>query len=208
VTLIAFGPAATLLAMTAVSGRGTITMWGYPLWLYLGLWIVLFAPRPLDAMRLKRVVGAWAAVFAAFAAAFVIDYTVLPLLDHRYRAAFFPGGALAAELTQRFHAATGQPLRYVIGDIWDGGNVAHYSPDQPQVLVDGLPRRAPWIDLDKLRAAGALVVWTFGDAGHMPTQFAAVAPSAVVGEPFTLPARRRTNPDVHVGWAIVMPQAH
>src|SRR5581483_5702924 len=45
-TLLAFGPAAAMLALIAVSGRGAITMWGYPLWLFCGLWIVLFVPRP------------------------------------------------------------------------------------------------------------------------------------------------------------------
>jgi hypothetical protein len=207
VTVLAFGPAATLLAMIAISGRGAVTMWGYPLWLYLGLWIVLFAPPARDALRLTRVIGAWAAVFVAMAVAFIVNYTVLPLVDHRYRAAFFPGDTLAAELTQRFRAVTGEPLRYVIGTMWDGGNVAHYSPDQPEVLIDGLPRRAPWIDLNTLRADGALVVWIGGDTAHVPPQFAAIAGNAEVGTPFDLPMRRGEPGAIHVGWAILKPQA-
>ena len=55
VTLLAFGPMATVLALSAVSGRGTVAMWGYPLWLFLGLWIVLTARRALDGARLGRV---------------------------------------------------------------------------------------------------------------------------------------------------------
>jgi hypothetical protein len=207
VTVLAFGPAAAMLATVALSGRGVVTMWGYPLWIFVGLWIVLFFPRAYDAVRIGRVVAAWAAVFVAFAAGFAINYTVLPLLDHRYRAAFFPGDRLGAELTQRYRAATGEPLRYVIGTMWDGGNVAHYSPDHPQVLIDGLPRRAPWIDLNALRATGALVVWTGSDPDKLPAQFAAIAPTADVGAPFTLPARRGEPGEVHVGWAIVKPQA-
>jgi len=207
VTLLAFGPAAAMLALIAASGRGAITMWGYPLWLFLGLWIVLFVPRTLDAPRRRRIVGAWGAVFLALMLAFIADYTVLPLLDHRYRAAFFPGDKLAAELTQRFHAATGgKKLRYVIGSMWLGGNLAHYSPDQPQVLIDGLPRRAPWIDLNELRAKGAIVVWDVGDLQHLPAPFAAIAPSAQVGMPITVSARRFGSTLEHVGWAILPPQ--
>jgi hypothetical protein len=146
-------------------------------------------------------------VFAALAIVFLANYTVLPLLDHRYRAAFFPGDQLGAQLTQRFHDATGgSKLRYVIGSMWDGGNVAHYSPDQPEVLIDGLPRRAPWIDLADLRAKGALLVWTVGDMEHLPANFAAIAPSTKVGTPFTLPMHRFGNGEAHVGWAILMPQ--
>jgi 4-amino-4-deoxy-L-arabinose transferase-like glycosyltransferase len=205
VTVIALGPAMVMIALTALSGRGTVSMWGYPLWLFLGLWIVMVVRPVIDADRIKRVVAAWAAVFAAFAVAFIVNYSVLPSIDHRYRAVFYPGGQLAAELTQRFHAATGQKLRYVIGSMWDGGNLAHYSPDRPQVLIDGLPRRAPWIDLNDLRAQGAVVVWTRGDVAHLPPQFSAIAASADVGTPFTLPPRRGDS-ILHVGWAILMPK--
>jgi 4-amino-4-deoxy-L-arabinose transferase-like glycosyltransferase len=205
VTLLAFGPGLAMIALIAVSGRGTFAMWGYPLWLYLGLWIVLRLRTLLDRARLARVVAAWAAVFAVFAIVFMVNYSVLPLFDHRYRAVFYPGDKLAAALTQRFHDATSTPLRYVVGSMWDGGNLAHYSPDQPEVLIDGLPRRAPWIDLADLRNKGAIVVWTGGDTAHLPAEFAAVAGTADVGAPFDLPMRRGTGA-LHVGWAILKPQ--
>jgi hypothetical protein len=204
-TLLAFGPAATMIALAAVSGRGAVAMWGYPLWLFLGLWLVMAAGRSLDTARLARIVGAWAAVFTIFAAAFVANYLVLPNVDHRYRAVLFPGDSLGETLTARFHEATGEPLRYVIGSMWDGGNLAHYSPDQPQVLVDGLPRRAPWIDLDDLRDDGAILVWTQSDPGKLPPAFAAIAPGAEIGAPFDLPMRRDDG-TVHVGWAILKPR--
>jgi hypothetical protein len=195
-----------MIALTAASGRGTIAMWGYPLWLFLGLWAVMFAASPLTIERMQRVVAVWGVVFAVLAMAFVSDYSLLPHIDHRYRAAFFPGDRLATELSQRFHQATGKPLRYVIGSMWDGGNVAHYSPDHPRVLIDGLPRRAPWIDLADLRASGALVVWTVGDSGQLPAAFAAIAGAAEVGTPFTLPPRGGSNGLLQVGWAVLKPQ--
>jgi 4-amino-4-deoxy-L-arabinose transferase-like glycosyltransferase len=207
VTLIAFGPAAAMLAMTAASGRGAITMWGYPLWLFLGLWIVLFAPRVLEAWRLRRIFAAWSAVFVALMLAFGADYTVLPPLDHRYRAELFPGDKLAAILTKRFHDATGgKTLRYAIGSMWLAGNLAHYSPDQPQVVIDGLLRRSPWIDPAKLHKDGAVVVWNTGDLQRVPAPYAALAPGAKVGAPFVLPSRRWGTVDQHIGWAILMPQ--
>jgi 4-amino-4-deoxy-L-arabinose transferase-like glycosyltransferase len=208
VTLLAFGPALAVFALSLVTGRGTVTMWGYPLWLFLGLWIVLFAPAALDRVRLVRIGALWAAVFTVLAIAFVADYTVLPRIDHRYRSAFYPGGALAAAVTQRFEAATGRKPAYVIASMWNGGNVAHYSglSPQPPVLIDGLPRRAPWIDLADLRARGAVLVWTDGDLDALPASFAAVAPGAEVGAPFALPFRSGEMA-LHVGWAVLRPQA-
>jgi hypothetical protein len=180
-------------------------MWGYPLWLYIGLWIVMVARAAIDTDRIARITGAWATVFVIFVVVFVANYAVLPFIDHRYRAVLFPGDALGTSLTQRFHDATGAPLRYVIGTMWDGGNLAHYSLDQPQVLIDGAPARAPWIDLADLRKRGAVVVWTQGDPAQLPAQFTGIAPNAIIGAPFDLPMRRGDG-TVHVGWAIVRPQ--
>jgi 4-amino-4-deoxy-L-arabinose transferase-like glycosyltransferase len=208
VTLLAFGPALTLLVFSLLTGRATNAMWGFPLWLFLGLWIVLFAPAALDHVRLARIGALWAAVFAIFVVAFGVDYLVLPRFDHRYRAAFFPGDRLSAAITQRFTEATGKPPAYIIASMWDGGNVAHYSArrPQPQVLIDGLHINAPWIDLADLRARGAAVVWTEGDPSVMPGNLAAASPGASIGAPFDLPYHRGDGA-VHVGWAILPPQA-
>lgn len=88
--------------------------------------------------------------------------------------------------------------------MWYGGNLAHYSPDQPQVLIDGLPQRAPWISLDDLRKKGAVVVWE-EDANHMPASFSPVADGAEPGGVFDIPMRRSEG-HIHVGWAILKPQ--
>ena len=207
ITLLAFGPALAVFALSLITGRGTVTMWGYPLWLFLGLWIVLFARAALDHARLVWIGVLWATVFAILAIAFIADYTVLPRIDHRYRSAFYPGGTLAAAVTQRFEAATGRKPAYIIASMWNGGNVAHYSGlhPQPRVLIDGLPRRAPWIDRADLRARGAVVVWTDGDLSSLPESFAAVAAGAEVGAPFALPFRSGEQV-LHVGWAVMRPQ--
>jgi hypothetical protein len=202
VALLAFGPAAATLALSAVSGRGTVAMWGYPLWLFLGLWIVLEAKTALDPPRLARVLAAWAIVFSVFALAFVVNYSILPAFDHRYRAVFYPGDRLAEELARGFRAATGRPLRYVIGSMWDGGNVAHYAPEQPRVLIDGKPDRAPWIDLADLRNKGAVVVWTVGDLNAVPPGLRSIAADAAVQPPFLL-RYLRGDSNLNVGWAIL-----
>jgi hypothetical protein len=205
VALLAFGPVVTVLALSAVSGRGTVAMWGYPLWLFLGVYGVLMARRALDHRRLKRVLLTWAIVFSGLALAFIGNYAIMPRFDHRYRAVFFPGGELAHELSQRYRAVTGQPILYVIGGMWDGGNVAHYAASHPRVLIDGKPERAPWIDLADLKARGALLVWTDGDPRLMPVQFRTLAADAAIQPPFDLHDRRGDSV-VHVGWAILLPK--
>jgi hypothetical protein len=205
VTLLAFGPCAAVLALSAVSGRGTIAMWGYPIWMFAGLWIVLIARRTFSALRAGRIVLVWLAVFSSFAIAFFVSYAVLPRYDHRYRAVDFPGGDLGQELSRRYRAVTGRPISYVIGSMWEGGNVAHYAPEHPRVLIDGKPARAPWIDLADLRNKGALVVWTVGDLSAVPVEMRAIAADAAVQPAFLLPFRRGDS-NLNVGWAILQPR--
>ena len=193
-----------MIAMGVLSGRGAVAMWGYPLWLFLGLWLVLTAHRAIEN-KLPRILATWAIVFGVLALAFVANYAVLPRFDHRYRAVFFPGGSLGRDISAGFEAATGRPLAYVIGTMWDGGNVAHYAPSQPRVLVDGRPERAPWIDLADMKAKGAVVVWTDGDRTKVPDAFRAVAKDAQVQPPLHLHYRHSDQP-LEVGWAIVRPE--
>jgi hypothetical protein len=204
VTLLAFGPAVVLLVAALASGRGLIAMWGYPLWLYLGLWIVMMAPVAYEQFRLVRVVGVWGLVTTVYALAFIAEYAVLPHFDHRYRASVFPGDRLGAHIADGFRAATGRPLAYVISTMWLGGNISHYTSEHPRTLIDGKPERAPWIDLSDLRARGAAVVWIRGDQTTLPADYAAIADGAEVQSPFTLPMRWG-NGEVTIGWAILKP---
>ncbi len=205
VACLAFGPMATVLAMSAISGRGTVAMWGYPLWLFLGLWLVLATRYVFDEARLMRMLCIWAVVFVGLALAFIANYGVLPNYDHRYRAVFFPGRELGQELSRRYRAVTGRPIDYVIGTMWDGGNIAHYAPNHPRVLIDGKPDRAPWIDLADLRTKGALVVWTVGDLTVVPPEFRSIAAEAAVQPPFLLHYLRGDS-SLNVGWAILQPR--
>jgi hypothetical protein len=205
VTLLAFGPLATVLALSAISGRGTIAMWGYPLFLFGSVWLVLVARRFLDDGRIIRIGVIWSVVFTALALAFIGNYGVLPQYDHRYRAVLYPGSDLARELSDRYRVLTGKDIVYVIGTMWDGGNVSHYMPSQPRVLIDGKPARAPWIDLNDLRARGAVVVWTDGDLKTLPVEYRNIAADAQVQPPFTLPFLRGDQV-LNVGWAILLPQ--
>jgi Dolichyl-phosphate-mannose-protein mannosyltransferase len=205
-TVIVFGPAVLLIAGGIVSGDRLITMWGYPFWLFLGLWLVLRARVALERPRLVRIVAIWGIVTAAYVLAFVADYAVLPFIGTRYyRASLFPGDRLAAEITDRFRSATGAPLRYVIADIWLGGNIHQYGATHPLTVIDGKPARVPWIDPADVRARGAAVVWTGDDRTNLPDAYATIAQRAQVQAPFDLPMRWGRG-SIKVGWAIIPPE--
>ena len=73
------------------------------------------------------------------------------------------------------------------------------------MLIDGKPERAPWIDLNDLRARGAVVVWTAGDLKALPIEYRNIAADAQVQRSFLL-RDRRGDSAVNVGWAILLPR--
>ena len=193
--------------LSIASGRDVVAMWGYPLWLFAGLWIVLHATRA-DAVALGASPSLWAVAFVVYAAAFVVHFDVRPRVQQRYTTELFPGDRLADEMSRRFRALTGRPLAYVIANMWNGGNIEHYAPSHPRVLIDGSPARAPWIDLGDLHARGAIVVWPENPGATvsaLPRPFRAIADDAEVQAPITLPMRMALAP-VTVGWAVLRPR--
>jgi 4-amino-4-deoxy-L-arabinose transferase-like glycosyltransferase len=204
VALLAWGPVATLVLLSIVTGRQTVVLWGYPLWLFLGLWIVMQA-RLLERVTLWRIAFLWGAVFVCFVVAFVVAYDVRPRFEQRYVAVLFPGDRLGHEMSRRYRAMTGRPLDYVIGTMWAGGNVSHYAPEHPRALIDGRPDRAPWIDLGDLRAKGAIVVWIDDDPNVLPRAYRVIADDAELQPGFTLPMLMGPR-TISVGWAVLRPR--
>jgi hypothetical protein len=204
VTLFTFGPVTAVIVLSIVAGRDVVAMWGYPLWLFAGLWIVMHVPRP-DPTTLWRIAFNWAVVFSVYVIAFVVHYAVRPRIQERYTAELYPGDRIAEEMSRRFREMTGQPLTYVIGSMWHGGNIGRYGPTHARTLIDGKPARAPWIDLDDLRRHGAVVVWTLKESpNYMPRFFQPIADDAEVQRPITLPGRIGKD-KVTFGWALLRP---
>ena len=51
-----------------------------------------------------------------------------------------------------------------------------------------------------------MVIWSDGDRGKVPDNYAALTPDAEVQPPLTLPMRWGSNGEMTFGWAIVRPK--
>ena len=111
VTLLAFGPVAIVLALSIVTGRGLVTLWGYPLWLFFGLWIVMASRTVVEALRVKYTAAAWAGIAATYIVGFIVHYgdpcrsAPTPITPPAFRATRLPGMSPKA-----FATKTGKPL--------------------------------------------------------------------------------------------------
>ena len=140
-------------------------MWGYPLWSFAPLALLMWLKPVADTQALRRFAVAFIAVFVAFPIIYVATEIGEPLVRDRPKATQFPGRALAEIVTRDWHNRYGAPVTYVSGSEFVANNVAVYSLDRPHVVVHGELRLSPWVDVGDLRRRGAVLVWEEGQQG-------------------------------------------
>jgi hypothetical protein len=165
VTCLALGPFLLVTAISALLGRLVIAMWGYPLWSFAPLALLMWLKPDADIQALRRFAVAFIAIFVAFPIIYVATEIGEPLVRHRPKATQFPGRVLAEIVTRDWHNHYGTPVTYVGGSEFMANNVAVYSPDRPHVVVHGELRLSPWVDVGDLRRRGAVLVWEEGLPG-------------------------------------------
>ena len=225
VAALAFGPFAVTTVVAAALGRQPIALWGYPLWSFLPLAVLMLWPPALEPARLRRFAGAALAVLIAFPIGFAVAELGEPLLRDRHKATQFPGRLLAETITRQWREKTGTPLTYVGGarvivaarggprealgaGQFAANNVAVYSADRPHVIVNGELRLSPWIDPADLDRRGAVLLWQPPDnKAEMPENIRRAFPRAELQPPLFLPRRTlfRSSQDL-VHYAFVPPR--
>ncbi|WP_432262752.1 glycosyltransferase family 39 protein [Cupriavidus sp. TMH.W2] len=181
-TVLALGPMAFSIGLSAVTQRPPRVMWAAPLVCFVGLFAATTIRPVLTPERLRSFGRAWLVVLLLPALLFVLEQLCRPMIPGREGRTHFPGQQLASAVTSRWNAETGKRLRYVIGDTWHAGNAAFYSGDRPSALfAHGGYRFSPWVTHEKLKESGAVLVWDARQEGiGIPPGLAAQFPGAVL----------------------------
>jgi hypothetical protein len=206
VTAIALGPFAVTTIVAALLGRLPVALWGYPLWSFAPLAVLMWAGPIGDPRRLRAFAALAIAVLLAIPAAYTMIELFEPFARDRPKATQFPGRQLAEIVTREWRQATGAPLVYVGGGEFSANNVAVYSRDRPHVVVRGDPKLSPWVDVDDLRRRGLVLVWV-GDNEARLQQWRGTFPNMQLRPPLTL--QRQTKAEVrpvNIHYAIVPPR--
>jgi hypothetical protein len=140
-------------------------MWGYPLWLFASVTLLMWLDPVSDIVRLRRFAGAFVSVFVAMPIIYAAIEIAEPFVRDRPKADQYPGRLVAQILTRDWHERYGTTLTYVGGSEFLANNVAVYSPDHPHVIAHGETRLSPWIEPAALRRRGAVLVWQAGQLG-------------------------------------------
>jgi len=164
-TWLALGPFLATTLIFAPLGRLVLAMWGYPLWSFAPVALLMWLKPATDLRPLRRFAIGFIAVFLAVPLLYATAEIGEPFVRDRSKADQFPGRALADTITRAWHERYGTTLTYVGGTEFLANNVAVYSPDHPHVVVHGELKLSPWVDPAELRRRGAVLVWQNGLPG-------------------------------------------
>jgi hypothetical protein len=209
IAFIALGPFLLAELVSTGAGLGMRAMWGGPLWCFIGLFLVMLARPPRAPAQLRVFAAAWVLVCALPLVAYAGVHGIGPMLKENEKRSSFPGDALAHSIAATWRDATGQPLRFVVGDMWLAGTVAFYAPDRPSVFSDADPAANPWIDPVALAVAGAVLVWDANASDDaIPAALQQKFPAAI-GQTAVVLAKlsSRARKPVRIGWALLPPAA-
>jgi hypothetical protein len=207
VTMLALGPFAVTTLVALLLGRLPIAMWGYPLWSFVPLALLMWFGPVSEPLAQRRFAAGALAVFVAFPLIYLAVEIGEPLLRQRSKATSFPGQGLADAITRTWRERFGTPLVHVGGGEFATNNVAVYSPDRPHVIVHGDPALSPWIDRAALARRGAVLVWEDGqaDAARL-ARWAETFPGLEPPRSVTLPRQDLRATPVRINYAIVPPR--
>ena len=207
ITMLALGPFVVTTLVSLALGRLPVAMWGYPLWSFVPLAVLMWLGPVTDATHLRRFTVGFLVIFAVAPVAYAAVEIGEPLVRDRPKATQFPGRLLAETVTRAWREKFETPLPYVGGGEFATNNVAVYSPDRPHVIVHADLAISPWIDRADLTKRGAVLVWEDGQADEARiAEWRAAFPGFEQQPPLTLARQtlRPTHP-VRVHMAIVPP---
>ena len=204
-------PVAIAMALSALLNLRLLGLWALPWFPFIGLAGVLFITRPILAGGLRAMWITWI-LFAGGMLLFAMSRNIVrPYISGYIANVKHPGEALARAAEDFWIANAGvtaggnpAPLTIVIGDMFSAGNIAVYGNFHPDVLVDGIPARSPWIDLARIKSEGALLVWR--GKGGAPTNLAKLG-VVTATKSIALPPRTAAPvPAMDYGLAVISPK--
>lgn len=158
------GPLLLLMVLGLVFGVGLRDMWGMPMWNLSGLLVAAMLPQERLARqypRLLKAVAVWLLTVTVLMTVFVGWGGQIRNKPSRIH---WPQAALAERADSQWQALSSCRFDNVSGDPWLAALVGTAAPSMPSVMIAGNPAYSPWMDAERIRRHGSLMVWAADEA--------------------------------------------
>ena len=202
------GPVAIYLLLSIVTGATIRSMWGGPLFSFLGLLLIVFFKVEFDRAACRKVLRDSLIIGFMMALGLFVRNGFGPAVRGKLSRVHFPGKQVAQLIDQRWTEHYQQPLQIVGGQGFEAGCVGVYLENPIDVFAGLKPEENPWVSEERLREQGGMIVWNIDDLrSAKPDEWQERFPNAELLEPLECKTRALTG-DVfaHVGVLLVHPE--
>ena len=207
--VVVLGPLAVYVVVSAVWGVSIRSMWGGPLFSFLGLFVLTTFLVHEHEHKVRSVIRSSLLVGGVMALALFVRNGFGPAVRGELSKVHFPGADVALEVNRRWQQLHGDPLKIVGGQMFVAGCVGVYSDSHIDVFGGLVAEENPWVSDLRMAQSGGMVVWDKDDYGDAPPQdWLTRYPTAELMEPIIYKTHALTGDvDAEVGVIIVHPAA-
>ena len=170
IAIVVAGPVLVYLIVSAVLGASIRSMWGGPLFSFLGLFLVVTFSVQQTSDNVRRVIRTSLIVGAVMALALFIRNGFGPAVRGELSKVHFPGAEVARTVNQRWRQMHGTDLKNVGGQMFVAGCVGVYSDSHVDVYGGMIPEFNPWTSDQKMMQEGGMIVWDKEEYGDPPPE--------------------------------------
>jgi len=205
--IVVLGPVAVYILLSAVWGASIRSMWGGPLFSFLGLFLVATFLVQDHAENIRRVIRSSLIVGGVMALALFVRNGFGPAVRGELSKVHFPGAEVAHEVNARWRQLHGSDLKIVGGQMFVAGCVGVYSANDIRVFGELTPMNNPWVSDRAMAETGGMIVWDMDDFGNAPPHdWLTRYPTAELMPPIVCKSRALSGDvDAEVGVVIVHP---
>ena len=200
-----FGPIVSYILIGMLTGSPIRSMWGGPLFSFLGVVLFTFFALPQDQKKVNQIIRDSLCVGLVMVMALAGKNIFAPSVRGKLSRIHFPGKQLAEAVNARWNDRYRQPLPIVGGTLFEAGCAGVYSPNQIDVYGSMSNTASPWISDESMESDGGIIVWKLGDQ-QLWDDWKIRFPNAELLEPISLQSQSWLKSDpVEVGVAILHP---
>lgn len=169
-TIVVLGPIVVYLIVSAAWGASIRSMWGGPLFSFLGLFLIAKFSVQQQHVKIGYVIRSSLAAGAVMALALFIRNGFGPAVRGELSKVHFPGAEVARLVNQRWRQLHSTDLKIVGGQMFVAGCVGVYSDRHIDVSGGLSPETNPWVSDSQMAEAGGMIVWDKDEFGDRPPQ--------------------------------------
>jgi 4-amino-4-deoxy-L-arabinose transferase-like glycosyltransferase len=202
-----------LITLFATTGANAITAYGYTLWFFLGVYLLLRFQRQDSAATFRRTLCWTSLAVFAMVIAFIVQAVASPYLSGTVRRFHFPMRELGTECDRIWDRFSDSPCAYTTGEWVYAGNAAYAMKCRPSVhfyyggieIPDAMPT-GTWSTDDDVNRKGGLIFWDASEQGVPDWVHRRFPQAEVLPEILVLPYKTgaKISPE-RIGMAVVLP---